>query len=326
MKGKIKKEMQRIGRFLVFCLLALLLPVQTLAAQDTAKEDTSLTLHYKYGKTTFTFYKVADFSEDGQFNLVQPFSEYTDKITYLNRLEDLDTEAWRTLAITLDSCVRSDISIKNAYQGQTDQNGTMVWNNLEKGLYLITGEMTQDEKYIYKPIPTLVTVPNQDAKGEWNLHVVVEHDKADVEEISKETQECKVLKIWKDSGNESKRPKEIAVTLLKDGTAYDTVVLNKKNNWKYSWTDLESGHDWKVDEMTVPIGYTKSIEKNSQQYVITNTYQTNENSSRPTDSPSSGSSALPQTGQLWWPVPLLAVLGIIAFMIGWVRRKTDKES
>lgn len=328
MKGKIRKEMRRIGRLLAFCLLALLLPVQILAAQDTAKTaDTSLTLHYKYGKTTFTFYKVADFSETGRFDLVQPFSEYADTITYLNQLEDLDTEAWRTLAITLDSCVSSDISIKQVYQGQTDEDGTMVWNNLEKGLYLITGEMTQDENYLYKPIPTLVTVPNRDAQGAWNLQVVVEHDKADVEEIPKETQEYSVLKIWKDTGNEAKRPEEIAVTLLKDGTAYDTAVLNKENNWEYSWTDLEPGHEWKVDEVTVPAGYTKSIEKNCRQYVINNTYQTPTTPSSPTTSVSSGgggSSKLPQTGQLWWPVPLLAVLGIAAFMIGWVRRKTDK--
>lgn len=328
MKGKIKKELQRIGRLLAFCLMALLLPVQVMASQGTPETAvTSLTIHYKYGQATFTFYKVADFSETGIFQLVEPFAGYKETVTDLDRLEELNAEEWRALAITLDSCVSSDNSIKQIYQGQTDEVGTMVWNNLEKGMYLIVGEMTQDEQKIYKPTPTLVTVPGRDAQGAWNLQVVVEHDKAEVEEIPEATQEYNVLKVWKDTGYEKKRPKEIEVTLLKDGAVYDKVILNKENNWEYCWEDLEAGHEWKVDEVTVPAGYKKSIEKNCQQYVITNTYQTPKTPSSPTNSASSGgggSSKLPQTGQLWWPVPLLAVLGIAAFMIGWVRRKTDK--
>ena len=31
---------------------------------------------------------------------------------------------------------------------------------------------------------------------------------------------------------------------------------------------------------------------------------------------------LPQAGQLWWPVPILTVLGLIALLIGWIKRRT----
>lgn len=322
MKEKIRKEWQKISRLLICCLLMVLLPAQAVAAENTEETaDTSLTIHYKYGKTTFTFYKVADFSETGKFDLTEPFLSYAEKITYLDRLEELDAAEWRALAITLDSCVDSDPSMKQMYQGQTDENGTMVWKNLDKGLYLIIGETTQDEEKIYKPNPTLVTVPNRDTQGDWNLQVVVEHDKAEVEEIPKDLQEYSVLKVWKDDGCQKKRPEGIEVTLLKDGTAYDKVTLNEGNNWKYIWKDLEPGYEWKVDEINVPAGYTKSIEKNGQQYVITNTCQT----PGTPDSPGGGNGKLPQTGQLWWPVPILAVLGMVAFMIGWVRRKTDEN-
>lgn len=34
---------------------------------------------------------------------------------------------------------------------------------------------------------------------------------------------------------------------------------------------------------------------------------------------------LPQTGQLWWPVPLLAMAGILFVMIGWMKRKDEKD-
>lgn len=38
-------------------------------------------------------------------------------------------------------------------------------------------------------------------------------------------------------------------------------------------------------------------------------------------------SKLPQTGQLWWPVPILAVAGILMFTIGWTRsRREDADS
>lgn len=34
---------------------------------------------------------------------------------------------------------------------------------------------------------------------------------------------------------------------------------------------------------------------------------------------------LPQTGQLWWPVPLLAVAGIFLFLIGWVKHRGAQD-
>ena len=34
---------------------------------------------------------------------------------------------------------------------------------------------------------------------------------------------------------------------------------------------------------------------------------------------------LPQTGQLWWPVPILAVAGIAFFSIGWLRSRKDES-
>lgn len=38
--------------------------------------------------------------------------------------------------------------------------------------------------------------------------------------------------------------------------------------------------------------------------------------------PGTSSGKLPQTGQLWWPVPLLAAAGTVLFMTGWFRRRS----
>lgn len=49
-----------------------------------------------------------------------------------------------------------------------------------------------------------------------------------------------------------------------------------------------------------------------------------------TDNPETGVTKLPQTGQLNWPVPVLAVAGILLFAFGWTlnntKRKTDYEA
>ena len=40
----------------------------------------------------------------------------------------------------------------------------------------------------------------------------------------------------------------------------------------------------------------------------------------PTDTP-----RLPQTGQLWWPVPILAMSGFVLLLLGWLRRKESRN-
>ena len=31
--------------------------------------------------------------------------------------------------------------------------------------------------------------------------------------------------------------------------------------------------------------------------------------------------ALPQTGMLWWPVPILATAGMLCYLIGWMKNR-----
>jgi uncharacterized surface anchored protein len=51
-------------------------------------------------------------------------------------------------------------------------------------------------------------------------------------------------------------------------------------------------------------------------------------STAPSTSPTTTTSKLPQTGQLWWPVTILALLGLALLMLGWGihRRGDDNES
>ncbi|MBQ1947395.1 MAG: Cna B-type domain-containing protein [Clostridia bacterium] len=88
-----------------------------------------------------------------------------------------------------------------------------------------------------------------------------------------DTVERQVTKVWNDKGNEDKRPSSVEVVLLKDGAAYETVTLNAANNWKYRWTGLSNSYQWSVDEKNVPAGYKKTVTNEGIAYVITNTYE-----------------------------------------------------
>ena len=132
--------------------------------------------------------------------------------------------------------------------------------------------------------------------------------------------------------------------LLRDGKVWDTVTLTAANNWRYTWTGLDSGHRWTVVEKELD-GYTVEVTREGITYVITNTY-TEEDEPEPIvpDKPSPGTPdiptgppsepdypakpeskpsgpKLPQTGQLWWPVPALTAAGLLLIVWGLLRRR-----
>lgn len=293
-----------LGVFLSFCMNA------------DASEDVgpSLTLHYEAGEAEFFLYQIADFSEIGEFDVIAPFSKYSKKVKGLNNMEDHDSDEWRKLAFTLENLVTEN-KIKPTNTKKSDSKGNLTWKNIPKGLYLVLGEQTKDEKYVYTPSPVLITVPNRDALGRWNSQVEVEHNKLETESIDKKTS-LKVVKVWKDTDYKEKRPSEIKVKLYRDGKSYDTVVLNTKNNWKYEWTDLSVSNKWTVAEKNVPDSYQVEYSKEGTTVYIINEYKKPKEDRKPEKG-----KELPQAGQLWWPVPILAVLGLTAILIGWIKRK-----
>lgn len=121
------------------------------------------------------------------------------------------------------------------------------------------------------------------------------------EEYDEET--LTVQKVWK--GDDKKdRPSEITVELWdKDkNTLYDTVVLKEESGWSYTWTELPKGKEWAVKEKNPPEHYQVSYETNGNQITVKNTWTAEK---------------LIQTGQLKWPVPVLAAAGLALFVFGW---------
>ncbi len=126
----------------------------------------------------------------------------------------------------------------------------------------------------------------------------------------------KVQKVWDDKGYESFRPKEISVTLLRNGEKYDTQILSEENGWQYTWQSLknrdENGneYEWMVTEGKVS-GYAASIRENGTAFILTNRY------TKP---------KLPRTGVLWWPVPVMTALGLSFLIIGRAVKKKRQSN
>ena len=125
-----------------------------------------------------------------------------------------------------------------------------------------------------------------------------------------------VVKVWDDKGYENHRPKSVQVTLLQNGTAYETKTLSEANGWQYTWENLprydKSGREitWTIRESAVS-GYVSSTRQNGFTFVLTNTLDKQK---------------LPQTGVLWWPVPILAAAGFAFLITGtFSRKKKDDE-
>ena len=167
-----------------------------------------------------------------------------------------------------------------------------------------------------------------------------------------------MVKVWSDGGNAANRPQSITVQLLQDGQLYDTATLTAADNWRCHWSDLSADFVWQVVERDVPEGYTVRCALEGSTFVMTNSASTDgatstnpDDPNQPADSsepatppeevideddvpmgvldwPDDGTplASLPQTGQLWWPVPLLAVAGLAMFLLGWVKQQKSQRS
>ena len=125
-----------------------------------------------------------------------------------------------------------------------------------------------------------------------------------------------VLKRWNDAGYEQKRPDSVSVMLLKDGAVYDTKTLTRADGWQNTWKALPrynpDGSEivWTVTERPVP-GYTANVQQSGSTLILTNTLDRQK---------------LPQTGLLWWPVPVLAAAGLLLLIFGALsKRKNGHE-
>lgn len=328
--------MTRRKRTLV--LLAAVLCLLTSVAQAAGSIDLTrkptLTLTYRDGKTAlsgakFSIYRVADADETGELTVRSEFDEFDLDIRGKN------DRRWREMAQTLESYVlRRELT--PADSGKTDKTGMLTFptqgKTLAAGLYLVIGERHTQGGNGYDAEPFFVLLPTQDLENnEWvyDVSANVKFGKTPVPDDG-DTVTRKVLKVWDDDGAEDSRPQEITVELLRNGKVYDTVKLSEKNNWRYTWLDLDADARWSVTEKTVS-GYTVSITRESITFVVTNTKKPDRTDtpdtpvkpSNPSKPSSPAKPTLPQTGAVWWHVEALELSGLVFLILGALDRKTE---
>ena len=326
------KRWRMLGSLLVCLLLAALLPTAATARGliDTGK-PVSLAIQYPCQGITFRLYRVAEVSAYGEYTLTGDFKD--DPVT----LKQPDQAGWRALAATLDGYAARD-QRKPLAALETDANGRLTFSGLEAGMYLVTWQKHTTDGYVYTPEPFLICLPGLDGEDNW-IYDVTARPKYDREKesVQPETVDRKVLKVWKDNGAVNDRSESITVQLLQNGKVYDTVTIGGEDRWSYEWEGLNKNDTWQVVEDSVTEDYTVTVSREGTTFVMTNTL-TEELPDEPTpegplpevpeenipDEPVPQGPALPQTGVLWWPVPLLACAGMALFLAGWARRRSEE--
>lgn len=129
-----------------------------------------------------------------------------------------------------------------------------------------------------------------------------------------------VKKVW-DDDKDANRPASVTVELWNGATLYDTVTLSGSNGWTHTWKDLPEGSDWEIKEVNIPEDYMAVYSVDGTVVTITNSILTDipdDPIPGDPDSPDPDNPPLIQTGQLNWPVPVLAGVGVLLFLAGWV--------
>ena len=298
--------------FAVFMLVsALIVPASAIDPFDAA-QPLSLSVSFimdgrNMSGVRFSLYRVADMtSVFGDLTLTETF-----KNSGASKLVDLTGEQNQELCETLVAYLERHRNIVPEDSGVTDSSGVITFpNHAEKllpGLYLLVSARFFEEGVSHEAAPLIVTLPYRGKDDVWHYAMSVTPKTADTR--------IYVHKLWVDHGFERFRPAYISVSLLKGvgKTVYDTVVLSAENNWSCSWDDLPGGYQWSVREEMHGSPYISHTERVPGGFKIINTFM-----------PPLGKT-LPQTGLLWWPVPVLTGLGVLLFVIGWKKlRKSEK--
>ena len=188
-----------------------------------------------------------------------------------------------------------------ALQLRTDAIGTAVCENLPLGLYFI--RQTNTVEGFAPCTPFVVTVPMENAKG--YVYAVNASPKTEVAKLTTIT----IQKVWNTDAS-TKAADRVTVQLLRNGKVVETATLSENNNWQVTYTDMPESDAYSIQEVNVPKGFTATYKQNAYVFTVTNT------------------STLIQTGQLIWPIPMLAFIGVLLIATGvvFLQKKRNQDA
>ena len=348
---------------LIVCTMIMSLFAAEAFASGSLKPDfpAKLTIRTQYGSTDpqpvegipYHIFRIAEIEMGSRFFLTDEFKDCG--IT----LKGDSADEWDGVAELILGYAQVQ-KLEPAVTVTSDKDGLAVVEDIDTGLYLVVADRTRTGKYTYSVKPGIISVPNI-VDDNWNYDVTMVPKMERVSNPStppapeKETVDRKALKIWDDDGNEEKRPDDITVHLLRDGEVYATETLNEANGWSCEWRGLTSldndgnTYEWNLIEDAVE-GYSPTMEQSGITFVLTNTFveelpedPTPLSPGEPGTPGNPGTpgepdepleelpedpvplAMLPQTGMLWWPVPVMGLLGVMFLALGAAFRRRESE-
>lgn len=307
----MKNRMTRLLTLALCLALCVLVWPSAAYAFDPVDQDrpVSLTIYANDESTAlpgvgFELYRIADMNELAQFELLDAYSAFTGDI---NKLENAGQ--WASAAAQMKEIAKD---YTPDYAATSGASGLATFATLQPGLYLVSGAPVEILPWAYTFAPFIVSVPTRDANDEWLYDVF-----SDVKLEKQPAQtDIDVVKVWEDQGFTSHRPSYIYVDLYSDGVKIDSAKLNEGNSWSHTFKSLPAAHEYTVKEREVPRWYTVSYDVVNGVLVLRNSHRTDL-----TPIPD-----IPSTGQLWWPVPILAGAGMLLCIAGWfIHRKWSQE-
>ena len=290
--------MRRKYLWIILAVWLLLAMPMTVFAQDYDSDGVgsiSVTLIDRDRKTPITgaelsLYYVATVSLNSNNNLSYTFTD-----TFENCGCALDDPA---LSVKLDAFVQEHPVFVERLG--TDGDGKASFTNLPLGLYFIKQTNTVSR---YAPCTSfLVTVPNQSTDG--YVYDVNASPKTDVARLTAIT----IKKVWNTDAS-AKAADSVTVQLLRDGVAVEMAILSDQNNWQVTYTAMPESDGYSIVEVNVPKGFTATYTQSGYVFTVTNT------------------ASLAYTGQLVWPIPVLAMAGLCLIAAGTiVLRKTRDQN
>ena len=300
------------------CIFSLIIGIFALPSYAAVPIDpekpSSLTITYKYGEKLYEglpvkIYRVASVAPDGTFELCGDFANYAVNIYGITSQAE-----WRVVTSTLASYISADAIAPTASM-LTDASGNAAFTNLIPGMYLTLSVVVESPKEVVTFEDFLTVIPYPSDTGDHNYDVTA-IPKCSVYTPTEKEIEYKIIKLWRDEGAGKLRPKTVEVDVYKDGVLDSTQLLSAENNWTYTWKAPDDGSVWHAVERKIAGDYTVTVERNGNNFVITNTLETEEPPAPPTG----------DTFVTWHlTLPMGMAGGVILLIAAWRKRREYED-
>ena len=244
--------------------------------------------------------------EDKEKNKIDGTTVYICQIASLNAVGYYPTAAFETSGISISGIINNpdatvaqaitEYAVENNVEtvSQMSEKGEAAFTDLPLGIWLVYCD--ESSKYTFNPY--IVFLPFE--SGGKAYYEVTSTPK--VEDSKPDEMNVYVFKKWDDKDNAAKkRPDSITVELLNGNTVMASAELNETNGWSYMFLGVKKDGAYSVREKSV-IDYKASYGGDAiNGFVITNTY---------------AGEKLPDTGQHWWPLVVIAIAGVCFVLLG----------